>query len=364
MGGEVACPADAYFVEDVGGYLDDRTVCLIGARGIGLQVLRVDTVTGSVRPLTEGMADHYPLRVSPNRQWLVSTDRTPTRLREVILLSADGRERRVLSRVNERLKRFRLAEVAVVRWPTPDGLELEGLLVKPLDYRPGRRCPTIVDLHGGPVGGVRVDCRPEWHWLAAQGYMIFAPDFRGGQTYGWCPPPAEAEPGYEELDFHDIMSGVAWLVDAGYADPDRLGVFGFSYGAGLINRILGRTDRFRAAIVRAGGILPPEIDWAGKRGGNAIIAREFGGRPWEVPEVYRRHDPLPLLHQARTPILILNGADDDGLGAWVLYTWLTHLSVPVEYIRYGGEGHVISKPKHCADVWRRTLAWFDRHLGR
>jgi dipeptidyl aminopeptidase/acylaminoacyl peptidase len=238
--------------------------------------------------------------------------------------------------------------------------------VKPLGYEPGRRYPVIVDLHGGPVGGVRADFRPEWHWMAAQGYMVFAPDFRGGQTYGWYGPPAEAEPGYEELDVQDILAGVDWLVEAGCADPDRLGVYGFSYGAGLINRIISRTRRFRAAVARAGGVAPLDVEYGsmmrGTTIGNAVLARELGGKPWEVPEVYERHNPMTLLHHARTPTLILNGEDDGGFGPNLLYIWLYQLGVEVEYVIYRGEGHVIRQPEHRADCWRRTLAWFDRHL--
>jgi dipeptidyl aminopeptidase/acylaminoacyl peptidase len=361
-GGEVECFDGDYFIEDVGGYLDGHTVLCLGGRGVGLQVLRVDTATRRVEPLTGGAGDHGPLRLSSDGQRVVCTYRTPTTLPEVCLLSTDGRERQPLTRLSERLKRFRLAEVETVRWAAPDGLPIEGLLVKPLDHEPGRRSPVIVDLHGGPIGGVRADLRPEWHWLAAHGYLIFAPDFRGGQTYGWYGPPAEAEPDYEELDFHDVMSGVDWLLEADYADPERLGVYGFSYGADLINRIISRTHRFRAAVARAGGVAPLDVEYGSMLGGNAIRARELGGKPWEVPEVYQRHNPMTHLHQARTPTLILNGESDDGTGAWVLYTWLYQLGVPVEYVRYRGEGHVIGQPEHRADCWRRTLAWFDRHL--
>ncbi len=361
-GGEVACFAGDYIIEDVVGYLDEHTVLCVGGRGIGRQLLRVDTLSGAVQALTDLPGDHGDVRLSTDRQWLVCTYRTPTTFPELVLLSADGRERRPLTGFSDRLASFRLAEIEIMRWPAPDGLEIEGWLVKPLDHQPGRRYPLIVDLHGGPVGGVRADCRPEWHWLAAHGYMLFAPDFRGGQTYGWCPPPAEGELAYEELDFLDTMAGVDWLVARGYADPMRLGVYGFSYGSGLINRILGRTNRFRAAVAGAGGVAPLDADYGSMLGGNAILAREFGGRPWEVPEIYQRHNPMTHLHHARTPTLILNGESDAGWGPSILYTWLQQQGVPVDYVKYLGEGHMIRKPEHRRDYWRRTLAWFDLYL--
>src|SRR5262249_37755165 len=151
-------------------------------------------------------------------------------------------------------------------------------------------------------------------------------------------------------------------------DPARLGVYGFSYGAGMISRILGRTTRFGAAVVRAGGIAPREVEYGSmlraNTVGNAILAQEFGGRPWEAPEGYQRQNLLAHLHHARTPTLILNGESDTGFGPNILYTWLHQLGVEVEYVIYQGEGHVIRQPEHRADCWRRTLAWFDRHLGQ
>jgi dipeptidyl aminopeptidase/acylaminoacyl peptidase len=192
-GGEVHCLAGDYFIDSVCWHPDGHTVYCRGGRGSTRQVLRVDTASGQIQPLTDVPGHHEHLRLSRDGQWLIGTYQSPTTLSEVFLLSTDGRERRRLTRVNERLERFRLAEAEVVRWRAPDGMELEGVLVKPLEYRPGQRYPVIVDLHGGPVEGGMAEFHAEYHWLAAQGYMVFAPDFRSGQTYGWCPPPADAE---------------------------------------------------------------------------------------------------------------------------------------------------------------------------
>src|SRR5439155_19440820 len=98
-----------------------------------------------------------------------------------------------------------------------------------------------------------------------------------------------------------------WLVDVGYADAERLGLHGLSYGSGLITRIISRTHRFQAAVARAGGVLSEDMRYGSFLGGNPILARELGGRPWEIPEVYARHNPMPQLHNARTPTLILIG---------------------------------------------------------
>jgi dipeptidyl aminopeptidase/acylaminoacyl peptidase len=358
-GGKVECFATEYFIHSgIRWHPDGRTLSCIGNRGIGTQVLRVDTVTGNVQPLTCEPGLHYAPSLSSDGKWLACLYTSPTTLPEVYLLSTDGRERRRLTCVNDQLERFQLAETEIVHWKAPDGLELGGLLVKPLDFQPGRRYPTIVDLHGGPFGGEWLCFHPDWHWLAATGYLVFMPEFRGSQLYGWCEPPTEPH------DVEDVLSGVDWLVEAGYADPDRLGVRGHSYGATLALWVISHTRRFRAAVVdgidRGHAEVSYGVEFGG--GGNPLVERLLGGKPWEVPEAYRRYSTLTYIPNARTPTLILQGEYDHLMYSQMVYTWLRQSGAEVEFIKYLGEGHVISKREHRADFWRRTLAWFDRHL--
>src|SRR5437879_3160870 len=126
---------------------------------------------------------------------------------------------------------------------------------------------------------------PEWHWLAAQGYLIFAPEFRGSQHFGWDGPP-----GYNDHNYEDVMAGVDWLVENGYADPARLGVRGHGGGAWLTTWIIGHTHRFRAAVPCAGGAYHQELAYA-LPPFSTMIEDERGGKPWEVPDVYRRYSP-------------------------------------------------------------------------
>jgi dipeptidyl aminopeptidase/acylaminoacyl peptidase len=359
-GGEIKCLANDYVIRSVCWHPDNRTLYCLGNRGNTTQILRLDTITGKVQPLTDAPGIHRDLRLSADGKWLVCTYSTPSTLAEVYLLSTDGHERRQLTHVSDRLNPFRLAETELVRWKAPDGLQIEGVLVKPLNYEPGHRYPAIVDLHGGPEGGVWLGFHPEWHWLAAHGYLVFAPDYRASQLYRWCTPPADGPESYR-----DLMAGVDWLVAQGYADPDRLGVRGFSAGAWLTTWTVGHTHRFKAAIVegvRCHAEIDYGIGWG--PGGNAILAGTLGGRPWEVPDVYRRNSPLTYIPHARTPSLILQGERDMLVEAEMLYTWLHQAGVEVEFVKYLGEGHTIQKREHRADCWLRNLAWFDRHLQR
>ena len=187
----------------------------------------------------------------------------------------------------------------------------------------GRQPAAIVDLHGGPVAGLLAEVIPEWQVLAAQGYVVFAPDFRGSQLYGWQAGPSEP------ADARDVVDGVEWLVASGLVDPDRLGLRGHSYGAWLAARVLTETDRFRAAVLD-GGCLEPEM-----------LNRS------------------PCRH---TPSLVLHGERDDLPAAETLRDWLHRAGVETEFVVYPGEGHVMVEPENRADFWRRTLAWFEQHL--
>jgi hypothetical protein len=131
------------------------------------------------------------------------------------------------------------------------------------------------------------------------------------------------------LTLHEVIT-FAWQ---GPADPDL------------------SADGQRVAYAHEGAVWWVDTTGGDPAGGNAVLAREFGGRPWEVPEVYQQHNPLTRLHHARTPTLILRGELDGIVGAQVLYTWLHQLGVEVELIKYVGEGHVLQKPEH-----RRRLA--------
>jgi dipeptidyl aminopeptidase/acylaminoacyl peptidase len=339
---------------------DGRKLYCRGSRGVSVQVLEVDAATGEARPLTNGLGVYDHLRISRDGKWLVGTHRTPSTLPEVWLLSTDGEERRQVTQASGRLEGLRLAEVEVVRWPSPGGPELQGILVKPLDGLPDRRPPTIVDLHGGPVSAFQSmgEFYPEWHWLAAQGYQIFAPEFRGSQLFGWDGPPT-----YNDHNFADLMSGVEHLIKVGCADPDRLVLRGHSGGAWLGVWVLGHTHRFRAAVLDGGGGYHRELQYGQQPLFSALVEDELGGKPWEVPEQYRRYSPVSYVHTATTPTLLLQGEKDNLPATDLLYTWLRQANVEVEYVQYREEGHLLVKPEHRADCWRRTLSWFDRHLA-
>jgi dipeptidyl aminopeptidase/acylaminoacyl peptidase len=332
--GEMEHFGEGYYIEEASGgrqlywQADSQAIYTIGIHGATKHILRVDLVRKEVQQLTHQPGWLYRLRLSRDGNWLACTYSAPDCLGELHVYPKTGGEPQVLVNVDAQWNHLQLGETELVHWHAPDGLELEGVLIKPLNYEPGRKYPLLVDLHGGPAPGGTAFFKRTWHWLAAQGYFVFSPDFRTGQTYEWVEPPAE------HLDFSDIMSGLDALVARGDIHPDRLGAFGFSYGADLLSWILGHSDRFRAAVVTCGGFDPCFI----------CVTKDTPNPP-----------------QTTTPTLFQTG-DKDLPHIQKVHDWLQQAGVEVKLVHYQGEGHGFSKRENEYDWLGSMLAWFDHYL--
>jgi dipeptidyl aminopeptidase/acylaminoacyl peptidase len=259
-----------------------------------------------------------------------------------------------------------LATVEALRWRSPDGREIEGLLILPLGYQPGSRYPLVVHVHGGPSGvfqrrfvgapGYFVDLMD----LAERGYAILQPNPRGSSGYGREFRFAN----YGDWgigDFQDILSGVDHLVERGVADPDRLGIIGWSYGGYLTSWAITQTNRFRAAVVGAG--VTNLVSQNGTSDIPSFVPDYFAAEFWDDLDVYRRHSALFNVKGARTPTLILHGEQDVRVPlsqGRELYNALKRQGVAVEMAIYPRQGHVVDEPRLLIDLQRRTTAWLDR----
>jgi dipeptidyl aminopeptidase/acylaminoacyl peptidase len=251
----------------------------------------------------------------------------------------------------------------VVRWRSPDGLEIEGILWLPVGYKEGTRVPLLVELHGGPTG-VALHTFPDPRIYPLQvflqrGMAVLAPNFRGSSNYGAAFRLKNAL-SQGVGDYQDVMSGVDALIAQGIADPERLGVMGWSYGGYLTGAVITQTNRFRAASVGA-----PATDWITYYGqfdgSKEVLWTYFGGTPWEVPDNYIRHSTRNGLHKIRTPSLLQVGDRDIHHNAEIFQA-LTDHNVPVEYVSYPREGHRIAEPAHQRDLLERNLRWFTERV--
>jgi dipeptidyl aminopeptidase/acylaminoacyl peptidase len=190
--------------------------------------------------------------------------------------------------------------------------------------------------------------------LLQNGIAVFAPNFRGSANYG---PAFRLKNALSQGvgDYQDVMTGVDYLIERGIADPDRLGIMGWSYGGYLTTAIITQTTRFKAASIGA-----PSTDWItyyGQSDGPREVLRSyFGGTPWEVPANYNRHSPRYRLRHIRTPSLLQVGSLDINHNAEIYQALLDH-NVPVEYVVYPREGHGITEAEHVRDLLERNLRW-------
>lgn len=251
---------------------------------------------------------------------------------------------------------------------SPDGWQLDGIVIRPPAAGAGP-WPTIVLPHGGPYGrsGREPHLGPlDWgQWLASGGYAVLMPNYRGGLGRGQA-FAASVRGDMGGAEWRDVLAAVDAAVEGGIADPERLGIGGWSQGGFLSAWAVTQTDRFKAAVVGAG-----VTDWSMLSLTSDVPSFEAslaGGIPWL--EKSRRHGDArsPLVHAEAitTPVLILHGAGDERVPATQgtgLHRALRGRDVPVELVTYPREPHGVRERAHQADILRRVRAWYDRWLG-
>jgi dipeptidyl aminopeptidase/acylaminoacyl peptidase len=271
---------------------------------------------------------------------------------------------RPLSRQNDKLlEQLKLASVDEIAFKSADGTEIHGFTVKPLDYQAGKMYPTLLQIHGGPVGQYGNEFTFSWQLYAAKGYLVVAANPRGSSGRG----EAFAKAIYADwgnLDKQDELAAVDHVVARGLADPARLGVGGWSYGAMLTNYVIASDTRFKAAVSGAG-----TSNILGNYGTDMYV-REYEaelGPPWKNPEAWMRVS-YPFLHADRivTPTLFLCGEKDFNvplISSEQMYQALSSLGRDTQLIIYPGQFHDITRPSFQQDRTQRYLDWYKKYLG-
>ncbi len=311
--------------------------------GTGSEVVRFDLKTGKGETLALAGKQDDPEKEA----------RTPIeRLLRLRQLTPAG---------NVFLKNCRLGRAKVVKWQSSDGLAIEGILtVPPLELG---KAPfkLVVYPHGGPHSRSALGFDFTVQILAANGYAVLQPNFRGSSGYGQKFIDADRF----DLgggDLRDILAGVDDLIRQGVADKDRLFMYGISYGGFMTCWTVGQTHRFRAAVAQ-NAVTDLTMMWS-LSDIQSWTEWEFGGRPWETPDKMRRHSPLTYADKVKTPTLVLHSRDDRRCPlpmGQAFHQALLANKVPTEMVIYPGEGHGIRQPRHREDVLRRLLAWFAKY---
>lgn len=348
---------------------DGRSLLVAGIDGTRTVLGRMDVQTGNVETL---LAGRTMLEAALNDPWAtVSRDgnriacilESGTQPKEVYVFEPGGEPRQITS-FNRYLHDVELGRTETVRWQAPDGLTIEGVLIYPADYQQGQRYPLIVDIHGGPTWQWLDRLMLGWHdwgqWLAAHGYAVLLPNPRGSYGRG----PAFTHNNHRNWgtgDFPDYMSGVDAMIERGIADPDHLGVGGWSYGGFMTSWVIGHTDRFKAAVVGAGvtdllSFQSADIpDW--------LPSQQMLAAPYDDLDVYLRCSPIVSAGNVKTPTLIVHGQSDErvpvGQGR-ELYVALRQRGIPTEMVVYPREPHGLREKHHHRDLLTRVVEWFDK----
>lgn len=285
---------------------------------------------------------------------------------EAHLISLQNKQIERISRIHEAVGPLP-PRTELIRWPSPDGTEIEGFLTYPKDHHDGRRCPLLLVIHGGPMGVFTrtFDGSAASYPIAAfadRGYAVLRPNPRGSSGYG-------AKFRYANYgdwaggDYHDLMSGVDHAIQLGIADADRLGIMGWSYGGYLTAWTITQTQRFKAASVGAG--VTNLTSFTGTSDIPGFLPDYFHGEFWNDREIYRTRSPMAWIKHVRTPTLIQHGERDERVPlsqGQELYNALKRQGCTTQMAIYPRTPHGIEEPGLLLDCMQRNLDWFDRFL--
>ena len=244
-----------------------------------------------------------------------------------------------------------------------DQKDIQGWVVTPPNFDPSKKYPFILEIHGGPFSSYGSVYSAEIQAFAAAGYVVLYSNPRGSTSYG-------ADFGnlihhdYPNHDYDDLMSGVDAVIEKGYVDTDNLFVTGGSGGGVLTAWIVGKTDRFKAAVVAK-----PVINWASfvlYADGAAFFSKYwFGKKPWEDPENYFKRSPLNYVANVTTPTMLLTGEEDYRTPiaeSEQFYTALKLEGVETAMVRIPGASHgIANRPSNLIAKIAGILAWFEKY---
>ncbi len=348
--------AHVYFLIEEGG---NSHIARVAAGGGGT----IERVLGGERDVTS-----FDLAKNGD---IALLDSQPQRPAAVFLLPAEGAKRpaaadnavRQITHVNDAfLSTVALGPVERFVVKSADGTPIDAFLTRPPNAPAGQRLPTILRIHGGPVSQYSTAFNLEWQMLAAQGFAVVSANPRGSSGYGSTFSRAIFAD-WGNKDFVDVMAAVDQAIAMGVADPDRLGVGGWSYGGILTDHVISKTTRFKAAVSGAS-----EFNYLANYGTDHY-QRQWEtelGLPWQNTQLWMKLSPFYRVDSIVTPTLVMGGDADMNvpiLGGEQLYQALKRLGRETELVIYPGEPHSIRRPSFQKDRFERYIAWYSKYLA-
>jgi dipeptidyl aminopeptidase/acylaminoacyl peptidase len=344
---------------------DSKTIYFSTDNRESAQLFAADVAAGGVRQVTDKPGVIDLAEISDNGQTAVGLCSDPTHPDDVFRSDLSFSSIEPITNQNAWLADYALGATEVVRWKSSkDGIEIDGIVTEPVDFDRSHKVPFLLNPHGGPTGASLLSFNPTEQIMAANGYMVLEPNFRGSTGRGEKFATANQND-WGDGDYKDDMSGVQALVDKGWADPSRLGAFGWSYGGYMTFWIDTQTDRFKAISPGAG--LPDLYSMYSQTDIHRYLTLFFDMKsPWDNFQQYWDHSPMKYVENVKTPTMILHGQGDTRVPipqAEEFYRALTERHIPVEYVTYPRENHGFTEPRHIQDRWQRYLVFFGKYLN-
>jgi dipeptidyl aminopeptidase/acylaminoacyl peptidase len=275
----------------------------------------------------------------------------------------DGSLKQLTSMNQDLLSKMKLASVEKINFNSMDGTPVEGFVVKPVDFDPSKKYPTILWLHGGPVSQYQYEFDVEPQLFAAYGYLTLLINPRGSSGYGQEFSQALFAD-WGNKDYQDVMAAVDHVIELGMADPHQLGVGGWSYGGILTNYVITKSQRFKGAVSGAS---------------EALYRANYGhdhyqltwemelGLPWENAEAWEKISPFNNVANITTPTLWMGGEEDWNvpiLNSEQMYQAMKRLGRDTQLVVYPGEHHGIARPSFIKDRLERYIGWFQKYVKK
>jgi dipeptidyl aminopeptidase/acylaminoacyl peptidase len=303
-----------------------------------------------------------PGSFAASREVLVFAGETGVQAPELWISKGEGQIEKV-SHFNKKWDDVDLVTPEIFTYKSFDNVDIEAALLKPPGYRDGKKMPLVVLIHGGPTG-VWSDRFNAWgQLLADHGFAVFCPNIRGSVGYGYTFMVMNRKD-WGGADYKDVMAGIDYLVRQGIADPEQLGIGGWSYGGYMAAWAVTQTDRFKASVSGA-----PMTDLALEYGAesNSINAYDtwFMGTPYENLDLFVNRSPMTYVKNVKTPTLILcgeNDATDPIAQCYQFHRGLKRYGVETDFVVYPREGHGIREENHRVDVLNRIIDWVEKYV--
>ncbi|HKP69906.1 MAG TPA: S9 family peptidase [Pyrinomonadaceae bacterium] len=351
----------------IGWSSDGAKIFFSEGKGTGTALYEANVGAGTVKEIQYENSVINGISMSRDKTMYAFVSQSSDKAPEVYVVRTGAPTLTQISKANADYAKLPFGKTEVVKWKSADGREIEGLLTYPVGYTAGTKVPLILNIHGGPAGVFQqnfIGGRGSYPiaTFASKGYAILRPNPRGSSGYGTEFRRANIKD-WGVGDYNDLMTGVDKVIEMGVADPNRLGVMGWSYGGYMTSTIITKTKRFKAAS--AGAPVTNLMSFTTTADIPGFIPDYFGAQYWEAPEVYSKHSAMFNIKGVSTPTLVQHGEADLRVPisqGYELYNALKAQGVPTRMIVLPRQPHGPNEPKMQIAAMQSNLDWFDKYL--